>query len=154
MADDYIVKELEFQGAKRSYDQIIAVGETVTEEEIEELCNKMYQYALNKCRSKQEEASVKKISKKNLLSWGLLQIQEGKDVPTNGYMLLANNNNPDITIQCGIFKGTTRAVFLDRKEYDGPIYEQVDEAYQFVLRNIRMERYLREYNAGMCMNCL
>lgn len=138
VADDYIVKELEFQGAKRSYDQIIAVGETVTEEEIEELCNKMYQYALNKCRSKQEEESVKKISKKNLLSWGLLQIQEGKVMPTNGYMLLANNDNPDVTIQCGVFKGTTRAVFLDRKEYDGPIYEQVDEAYQFVLRNIRM----------------
>ncbi len=138
VADDYIVKELEFQGAKRSYDQIIAVGETVTEEEIEAQCDKMYRYALGQCRNKQEEASVKKISKKNLLSWGLLQMQDGKVVPTNGYMLLAQNDNLDAAIQCGVFKGTSRAVFLDRKEYDGPLHEQVDEAYQFVLRNIRM----------------
>ena len=114
------------------------MGETVTEEEIEALCDKMYQYALGQCRNKQEEAAVKKISKKNLLSWGLLQMQDGKVVPTNGYMLLAQNDNLDAAIQCGVFKGTNRAVFLDRKEYDGPIYEQVDEAYQFVLRNIRM----------------
>ncbi|MBQ5852178.1 MAG: putative DNA binding domain-containing protein [Lachnospiraceae bacterium] len=138
VADDFIVKELEFQGSNRSYDQIVAVGESVTEEEIEVLCDKMYQYALSKCRNAQEEESVKKVTKKNLLTWGLLQMQEGKVVPTNGYMLLTNNTMPEASIQCGVFKGTNRAVFLDRKEYAGPIYEQIDEAYQFVLRNIRM----------------
>ncbi len=50
----------------------------MTEEEIEALCDKMYQYALSKCRNAQEEESVKKVTKKNLLAWGLLQIQEGK----------------------------------------------------------------------------
>lgn len=45
---------------------------------------------------------------------------------------------PEASVQCGVFKGTNRAVFVDRKEYSGPIYEQIDEAYQFVLRNIRM----------------
>lgn len=138
VADDFIVKELEFQGSNRSYDQIVAVGESVTEEEIDALCDKMYQYALSKCRNVQEEESVKKVTKKNLLAWGLLQMQEGKVVPTNGYMLLTNNTMPEASIQCGVFKGTNRAVFVDRKEYAGPIYEQIDEAYQFVLRNIRM----------------
>lgn len=42
-------------------------------------------------------------------------------------------------IQCAVFKGTTRSVFLDRRNYEGPLWEQVDEAVQFVLRNIRME---------------
>ena len=41
-------------------------------------------------------------------------------------------------IQCGVFKGTTRAIFLDRRNYDGPLWKQVDDAVQFVLRNIRM----------------
>ena len=41
-------------------------------------------------------------------------------------------------IQCAVFKGTTRSVFLDRRNYEGPLWEQVDEAVQFVLRNIRM----------------
>lgn len=41
-------------------------------------------------------------------------------------------------IQCAVFKGTTRSVFLDRRNYEGPLWEQVDGAVQFVLRNIRM----------------
>jgi predicted HTH transcriptional regulator len=41
-------------------------------------------------------------------------------------------------IQCGVFKGTTRAIFLDKREYTGPLWEQVDEAVKFVLRNIRL----------------
>ena len=41
-------------------------------------------------------------------------------------------------IQCGVFKGTTRAVFLDRRNYEVPLWKQVDEAVKFVLRNIRM----------------
>lgn len=52
-------------------------------------------YAFRKCRNAQEEESVKKVTKKNLLAWGLLQMQEGKFVPTNGYMLLTNNSMPE-----------------------------------------------------------
>ncbi|MDE6852904.1 MAG: winged helix-turn-helix transcriptional regulator, partial [Lachnospiraceae bacterium] len=70
--------------------------------------------------------------------WGLLEKQENKLVPTNGFLLLTNNSFPSAVIQCAVFKGTNRAVFLDRKEYDGPLYEQIDEAYKFVLRNIRL----------------
>ena len=40
--------------------------------------------------------------------------------------------------QCAVFKGTDRAVFLDKREFDGPIYTQIEEAVDFVLRNIRL----------------
>ena len=40
--------------------------------------------------------------------------------------------------QCAVFKGTDRAVFLDKKEFTGPIYTQIEEAMDFVLRNIRL----------------
>ena len=33
-------------------------------------------------------------------------------------------------------KGTDRDEFIDRKEYSGPLYEQIESAYQFVLRHI------------------
>lgn len=138
LADDYIVKELEFQGANKCYDQMVAVGETVTKEQIEDLCEIMYQYALNQCQTREERKAVKPVSQKNLISWGLLEKQENKLLPTNGFMLLTKNSFPSATIQCAVFKGTNRAVFLDRKEYEGPLYEQIDEAYQFVLRNIRL----------------
>ena len=37
-----------------------------------------------------------------------------------------------------MFKGTTKAVFVDRREYTGPLWEQIEEAFQFVLRNIHL----------------
>lgn len=138
LADDFVVKELELEGANKSYDRMIAIGETVTEDEIEKLCDTMYQYALNRCLTTEEKQSIKRVTKNQLLAWGLLQEKEGKTYPTNGYLLLSPNHTQETMVQCGVFKGTNRAVFVDRKEYGGPIYEQIDEAYQFVLRNIRM----------------
>ena len=43
-----------------------------------------------------------------------------------------------VATQCGVFKGTTKAVFVDRREYTGSLWEQIDEAFQFVLRNIHL----------------
>ena len=37
-----------------------------------------------------------------------------------------------------MFKGKTRAVFVDKREYGGPLWKQVDDAFQFVLRNIHL----------------
>ena len=44
----------------------------------------------------------------------------------------------DDKTQCAVFKGTDRAVFLDKREFTGPIYTQIEEAIDFVLRNIRL----------------
>ncbi|CVI72350.1 hypothetical protein BN3660_02563 [Eubacteriaceae bacterium CHKCI004] len=41
-------------------------------------------------------------------------------------------------IQCGMFKGNTRAVFVDKRDYGGPLWQQVEESFRFVLRNIRL----------------
>ena len=43
-----------------------------------------------------------------------------------------------VATQCGVFKGTTKEVFVDRREYTGPLWEQIEEAFQFVLRNIHL----------------
>lgn len=40
-------------------------------------------------------------------------------------------------IQCAVFK-ERRELSLDRRNYEGPLWKQVEEAVQFVLRNIRM----------------
>lgn len=40
--------------------------------------------------------------------------------------------------QCAVFKGTNRAVFLDKREFTGPVYTQIEESVDFVLRNIRL----------------
>jgi predicted HTH transcriptional regulator len=56
--------------------------------------------------------------------------------PTHAFDLLTDNTNKAAKIQCALFKGKTRDIFIDKKEFNGPIYEQVDDAYHFVLRHI------------------
>lgn len=37
-----------------------------------------------------------------------------------------------------MFKGKNRAVFVDKREYTGPLWQQIEDAFQFALRNIRL----------------
>ena len=64
--------------------------------------------------------------------------RDGKDYPANAFAILTGNGGLHVATQCGVFKGTTKAVFVDRREYTGPLWEQIDEAFQFVLRNIHL----------------
>ena len=76
--------------------------------------------------------------RQQLRSWGVLIEREGKDYPSNAFAILTGNGGLHVTTQCGVFKSTTKAIFVDRREYTGPIWEQIDEAFQFVLRNIHL----------------
>ena len=57
---------------------------------------------------------------------------------TNAYALLTSDYFSFSKTQCAVFKGIDRAVFLDKREFTGPIYTQIEEAVDFVLRNIRL----------------
>lgn len=67
-----------------------------------------------------------------------MKLGEGKLLATNAYALLTSDYFPFSKTQCAVFKGTDRAVFLDKREFTGPIYLQIEEAVDFVLRNIRL----------------
>lgn len=81
------------------------------------------------------ERSVKK---EQLINWKILKQSEGQLLATNAYALLTSDYFPFSKTQCAVFKGTDRAVFLDKREFTGPIYTQIEEAVDFVLRNIRL----------------
>ena len=51
----------------------------------------------------------------------------------------ANEDFPDAKIQCAVFKGSTRGEFLKRQNMDGPIFEQIESAYQFVMQNLPVQ---------------
>ena len=73
-----------------------------------------------------------------MLQWGVLAEQDGQLVPTNAYAILTGNEAVRSVVQCGVFKGTTKAVFVDRREFVGTPQELIEESYQYVLRNIHM----------------
>ena len=81
-----MLRELEFEGMNRCFDQTYAAPRLAEEGQIRELCSSMRQYALKMCSTENERAAVKNVTRSNLLSWGILTEKEGKKVlPTNAF---------------------------------------------------------------------
>ena len=138
LADEYMIKELLFEGGNRYYDQALCTGMNITDEDIDALCKAMKEQAVRNAHNEEQKASIKDVGRQQLRSWGLLIERDGKDYPSNAFAILTGNGGLHVATQCGVFKGTTKAVFVDRREYTGPLWEQIDEAFQFVLRNIHL----------------
>ena len=138
LADAYMVKELLFEGSNRYYDQALCPGLNITDEDIDALCKAMKEQAVRNAHNEEQKASIKDIGRQQLRSWGVLIERDGKDYPSNAFAILTGSGGLHVATQCGVFKGTTKAVFVDRMEYTGQLWEQIDEAFQFVLRNIHL----------------
>ena len=126
------IKELEMEGARISWDELTCVGYTVSEEATEKLCRDIETF---RKKAGMKEHSVKK---EQLINWKILKEKEEQLLATNAYALLTSDYFPFSKTQCAVFKGTDRAVFLDKREFAGPIYSQIENAVDFVLRNIRL----------------
>lgn len=126
------IRELEMEGARISWDELTCVGYPVSENVTEKLCRDIESF---REKARMTEHSVKK---EQLINWKILKQNEGKLLATNAYALLTSDYFPFSKTQCAVFKGTDRAVFLDKREFIGPIYTQIESAVDFVLRNIRL----------------
>lgn len=136
--EEYMLKELILEGQNRYFDSEPCRELQITDEDIQNLCKIMKETAIKNTWQDSEKAKIKDITKNTLLSWGILTEVQGEIFPTNAYALLTGQLRMQPVIQCGLFKGKDRAYFADRKEFDGPIQNQVDAAYQYVLEKINM----------------
>lgn len=69
-ADSFVLRELEFAGSNRCFDQTHAAPqERVTEDEMNLLCNRMYRYAMEHCKSEKAAERIQRLTKQNLVSW-------------------------------------------------------------------------------------
>lgn len=134
--DEAILKDLEYQGTGKSYDEIVNVEIDYDEKQALKLCNDIRKYI---AESKELPINkVRKITVTNLENWGILKKNGQSFLTTNAFVLFTNNTFRFAKIQCALFKGEDRAVFIDRREFTGPIYDQIEEAYQFVLKHINL----------------
>lgn len=134
--DEAILKDLEYQGTGKSYDEIVNVEIDYDEKQALKLCNDIRRYI---AESKELPINkVRKITVTNLENWGILKKNGQSFLTTNAFVLFTNNTFRFAKIQCALFKGEDRAVFIDRREFTGPIYDQIEEAYQFVLKHINL----------------
>ncbi|MCI8558370.1 MAG: HTH domain-containing protein [Lachnospiraceae bacterium] len=126
------IKELEMEGARISWDELTCVGYEATEKEIRKLCRDIMKY--------RERAGLPghKVTRTQLVNWKLLKNGEDSFLASNAFVLLTSDYFPFSKTQCAVFKGKERRVFLDKREFTGPIYEQIENAAAFVLRNIQL----------------
>ena len=122
LAGRELTADMYYEDEGRSYDSVARKDLVVNNKEIQDLCIRLKQVALANCRSEVQKESIKNITKNVLISWGLLaEAPNGKFHPTNGYVALLGVFGSSFHIQCGMFKGNTRSVFVDKREYSGAI---------------------------------
>lgn len=135
--EDYVLKELVLEGENKYFDQQVCHGESVNDEEIEKFCEWLEKLAR---KNSENDTEIRKITRNTLLSWKVLEEKNGRIFPTNDYILLSGKENWEVSrkIQCGVFKGETRSIFVDKKEFEGSIIMQLEKAYQYVLEKINL----------------
>ncbi|MGN0907143.1 MAG: ATP-binding protein [Bullifex sp.] len=132
------IRELELEGTRTSWDELPAVEYRVSDEAISGLCSDINRYREAYAREKGIEAGLKEVTVRNLENWNVLKKNGAGYIASNAFALLTGDFFRYARIQCAVFAGKNRGIFIDRKEYDGPVYKQIEEAYHFVLRNIRL----------------
>ena len=92
-------------------------------------------------RIRMEGFSETEVTEKTLESLGVLKNINGELFPTNAYALLTLSDFYDFSrcsVRCACFRGVDKTVFLDKFDCSGPIFEQVEQALKFVLKNIKV----------------
>ena len=131
------IRELEMEGARISWDELACVDYPVTEKAIEKLCRDINRYRQEKQEGKRASDEMPTVTRVNLENWNVLKRKSGGYMATNAFALLTSEHFRYAKTQCAVFAGTERGEFLDKQEYIGPLHEQIQSAYAFVLRNIR-----------------
>ena len=126
------------EGSKISWDELTCVGYKVTENAIKKLCRDMNARRKEIQEQKNLPEKLPTVTRANLENWKVLKKNSDGYLASNAFVLLTSDHFRFSKTQCAVFKGTDRSVFLDKREYTGPLYEQIDYAVSFVLRNIRL----------------
>lgn len=135
----YQIQEMILDAGNRSFDQQKSKRE-LSEAEIEQFCDRLYLHAKELCSPEDDQKALKKIGKNQLLTYKLIAEDHGKYYATHGYQLIDGqvDEYPGASIQCAVFKGNVRNIFITRKEFTGSIDEQIESAYSFVLEHINL----------------
>ena len=138
IADEYALQDLRVEGSGRSYDSRVCRGLSATVDDIDALCKRMYELALVNAANDAERNLTRPVTKAQLVKWGILRDVGGELRPTNAFALLTDSERFSPVVKCGLFRGETRAVFIDRRQFVLPVQDQIEEAYKYVLSKINL----------------
>ena len=105
-----------------------------------------YQYPLEKLDLTVLEAAFKAADKtltlEKMLNLKLVIEEEGQRYASHGLLILLGQYEHVMT-QCARFKGTNMSVFLDRKEYTGDLFSQIEQAEIFIKNHLSLRAEIR-----------
>lgn len=142
-SDDATRRELYYLSAGRSFDGEPCPSAKIDDRRIAALCSKMYRIARKNCDTEAERRMVKRVTPEQLEAWGVISRVKGKWIASNAYALLTGDPAFQIRLKCGLFKGDSKAVFLDRREFTGSVPELIDEGLKYILAKINMGCYFK-----------
>ena len=149
--EEYTLKSLILDGENQSFDRQIAKGVKMTKREVSSTCRMMTETARQNCEDSGRNVDIKAMTAVRLESLGLLVDDNGIMRPTYALCLVAGKSAPGIIvprIKCGVFRGLTKGDFEDHADFEGSVTEQIEQAFQFVKRNLRVRSCLTEENTG------
>jgi len=80
----------------------------------------------------------KVLTNEKLENLKLIKIEKNTIYPTNGLLILLGELE-NCNIKCSRFKGNTMEVFLDKKEYSGDVFQQIELAEKFIKNYLKVE---------------
>ena len=105
-----------------------------------------YQYPLEKLDLTVLEAAFKAADKsltlEKMLNLKLAIEEQGQRYASHGLLILLGQYEHVMT-QCARFKGTNMSVFLDRKEYTGDLFSQIEQAEIFIKNHLSLRAEIR-----------
>lgn len=116
------IKELDLMGMNISFDQIINF-----EYDFNQLDLRNLKEAFNRVEKELTTTKLKNLE--------LIKEHNGILRPTNGLLILLGKFE-QCNVKCSKFKGTTMTEFLDRAEYTGDIFSQLDNSIRFIKKHI------------------
>lgn len=139
-ADFYTLRELEQNGIRSSFDSQKCVNLMNDKNHFN---TKITKTLCTQIQNQMEKAGDNNtiVNEQTLEGLGVLKNINGEVVPTNAYALLTLSDLYDFSrcsIRCACFKGNNKAIFLDKLDCSGPLFEQIEQSLKFVIKNLRV----------------
>ncbi|WP_143153596.1 helix-turn-helix domain-containing protein [Caloranaerobacter azorensis] len=124
---------------KASYDNILELERQKRNISFDEEINydvDFYSLDISPIRLEFEKVG-KQIDMEKLKNLKLIKEENGKIYPTNGLLILLGKYE-NCAIKCARFKGKTMDIFLDKKDYNGDLFSQLEKAESFIKNHINL----------------
>ena len=119
------IQELERQGRNICFDEEINYNYELKDIDLEPLNERF-------------EKIKKELTNDKLLSLKLIKEENGKVYATNGLLILLGILENSIS-KCSKFKGINMNTFLDKKEYEGDLFNQLENIEAFIKNHINLK---------------